>query len=515
MSSDLDEWQFDVPTSGSKRLPPDPRYVQALSSQGYAFEVAIADLVDNSIDAGARDVVIHFLRDGDQLVSLLVVDDGYGMNDDALDVAMTVGGRRDYQASALGMFGTGLKAASLSHAESVTVVSKTKRTRATGRRLIAAGFQSDFQCGIVPGDYCQSLIDRYYDKPITWQGTVVRWDGVKDFPKHGGGGQTDRYLTKVINKLGLHLGLHLHRFLARDDFNITIAVEDVRTRAVYLNFGVEALDPFGYPVSGKAGYPREYTAPIEGIGGVKISGHIWPPKSNLDEYRAVGGVQDRQGFYFYRNDRLVQAGGWNGYRQADAHLALARIAVDLPPALGDVFRLTVKKSGVETSPLFPAALERAVDHQGESFKSYIDDADQVYREARKRAGTSRRPAILPGKGLVPEVRRTFEEELPGIPGEEPVSLLWGRLPTDQFFGIDREERAIILNQHYRGALLGGRRGGLNDAPTVKSLIYLLLHQVFEKDYSGSREKDNLQLWQSILLSAARSELDRLDRADQQ
>lgn len=266
MSSDLDEWQFDVPTSGSKRLPPDPRYVQALSSQGYAFEVAIADLVDNSIDAGARDVVIHFLRDGDQLVSLLVVDDGYGMNDDALDVAMTVGGRRDYQASALGMFGTGLKAASLSHAESVTVVSKTKRTRATGRRLIAAGFQSDFQCGIVPGDYCQSLIDRYYDKPITWQGTVVRWDGVKDFPKHGGGGQTDRYLTKVINKLGLHLGLHLHRFLARDDFNITIAVEDVRTRAVYLNFGVEALDPFGYPVSGKAGYPREYTAPIEGIG---------------------------------------------------------------------------------------------------------------------------------------------------------------------------------------------------------------------------------------------------------
>lgn len=65
----MTDWQFDVPTTGSKHLPPDSRYVEALSSQGYGFEVAVADLVDNSIDAGAEDVVIHFLRDGDQLVS--------------------------------------------------------------------------------------------------------------------------------------------------------------------------------------------------------------------------------------------------------------------------------------------------------------------------------------------------------------------------------------------------------------------------------------------------------------
>lgn len=503
------DWQFDVPTAGSKRLPPDARYMEALSSQGYGFEVAIADLVDNSIDAGAKDVVVHFLRDGDRLVSLLVVDDGKGMDEEALDIAMTVGGRRDYAIDALGMFGTGLKSASLSHASAVTVVSTTKRTRAVGRRWVMERAVSSFQCDIVEPSYAQTLIDRYDNRrPIEWQGTVVRWDGVKDFPKHGGGGQTDRYLHRTINKLGLHLGLYLHRFLARDDFNITIAVEDVRTGTIYMNFGVEPLNPFGYPVPGHPEYPRNFTASIPSIGDVLLDAHIWTPKSNLDEYKAVGSVMERQGFYFYRHNRLVQAGGWNNFRQPEQHLSLARVAVDLPSRPSDVFRLTVKKAGVDASPEYACALENAAATSGsQTFLDYLTAAEAVYREARKRSGTTRKPVLPPGKGLDPSVREAIEDELPTIPHEDPIALRWQKLDNELFFHVDREDRTIILNQHYRAAILGGRRGGPNDAPLLKSLMYVLLHQVFEKEYSGSREKDNLQLWQSILVSAARAELD--------
>ncbi|MCC3767188.1 ATP-binding protein [Streptomyces sp. UNOC14_S4] len=510
----MTDWKFDVPITGSKHLPPDPRYVEALSSQGYGFEVAVADLVDNSIDAGAKDVVIHFLRDGDRLVSLLVVDDGHGMDEEALDVAMTVGGRRDYAADALGMFGTGLKSASLSHADAVTVISTTKRTRTVGRRWLMKHARSGFHCDIVDPNYAQSLIDRYdNNRPIQWQGTAVRWDGVKDFPKHGGSGQTDRYLQRTINKLGLHLGLYLHRFLARDDFNITIAVEDVRTRTVYLDFGVQPLDPFGYPVTGSPDYPRRFITTMPGLAPeLALHAHIWPPRSNLDEYRAVGTVLDRQGFYFYRNDRLVQAGGWNNLRQPEQHLSLARVAMDLPPTQNDVFRLTVKKAGVETSPEFITALEKATDSAGRLFTEFLADADSAYREARKRSGTVRKPVIGPGRGIAPEVRSTIEEELPLVPHEVPISIVWRKLDNDLFFELDREDHVVVLNQHYRRAILGGRDGSFNDAPVIKSLMYLLLHSVFEKEYSGSREKDNLQLWQSILVSAARSELDRV--ADQ-
>ncbi|MFD9303082.1 ATP-binding protein [Streptomyces sp. NPDC060048] len=508
-----DDWQFDVPTTGSKHLPPDSRYMEALSSQGYGFEIAIADLVDNSIDAGARDVVIHFLRDEDRLVSLLVIDDGKGMTEEELDVAMTVGGRRGYDAQSLGMFGTGLKSASLSHASAVTVVSKTRRTRAVGRRWLMERAVSGYECDIVAGDYAQTLIDRYSQRPIIWQGTVIRWDGVKDFPRYGGGGQTNRYLLRTINRLGLQLGLYLHRFLALDDFNITIAVEDVNTGTEYMNFGVEPLDPFAYPVSGHPDHPRRFIVDCPSIPRVSLDAHIWPAKSTLDGYKAVGTGLERQGFYFYRHNRLVQAGGWNNFRQPEQHLSLARVAIDLPADTADVFRLTVKKEGVEVSPEFIAALDEAVDAEGRRFTGYVAEADSVYRDARKRAGTTRKPVIGPGKGFDPTVRETIEDELPLLPGEEPISVRWQKLDNGVFFDIDREDRTIVLNQHYRTAILGGRRGGLNDAPTLKALVYLLLHQVFEKEYSGSREKDNLHLWQSVLVAAARVELERMGDDD--
>ncbi|MDN3238674.1 ATP-binding protein [Glycomyces tritici] len=501
------DWIYEVPTAGRKHLPPDARYMEALSSQGYRLEVAIADLVDNSIDAGAENVAVRFLRDHDRLVGLLVIDDGRGMAEDDLDVAMTVGGRRNYDGRALGMFGTGLKSASLSHAASVTVVSRTRHLGAVGRQWAMERAVEGFQCDIVAPGYAQSLIDRYSSRPIEDQGTIIRWDEVKDFPRHGGAGQTDRYLHRTINKLGMHLGLHLHRFLARDDFSITIAVEDVSTGAQYVNFGVRPMDPFAYPVPGHQEYPLRFAADVPSVGSIPLTAHIWPPKSSLDEYRAVGSVMERQGFYFYRHDRLVQAGGWNGYRQPEQHLALARIVVDLPEESGDVFRLTVKKEGVEAGPAFTSALETACSSGERTFGRFLEEAEEVYREARKREGLKRKSVIGPGKGFDPVVREAIEEELPLIPGEQPITVRWRHLDDGAFFDIDRDGRMIVLNRDYREAVLAGRRGGLDDAPLLKSLMYLLLHQVFEKEYSGSREKDNLQMWQAVLRSAAAAEVD--------
>ncbi|MFC6012902.1 ATP-binding protein [Nocardia lasii] len=504
------EWQFDVPTSGSKYLPPDARYMEALTSQGYGFEAAVADLVDNSLDAGAKDVVVHFLRDGDDLVSLLIIDDGRGMAEDELDVAMTVGGRRDYAPDSLGMFGTGLKSASLSQASSVTVVSRTRKSRPSGRRWAMEKARTGFQCDIVEPRYAQSLIDRYQDCPITWQGTVIRWDGVKDFPQNVGVGQTGRYLDRTIARLGLHLGLQLHRFLERPDFNITIAVEDIRTGDVFANFGVVALNPFGYPVSGHRDYPRTFTADLAGFGRMDLTAHLWPPKSSLSEYKAVGSVLERQGFYFYRHGRIVQAGGWNNLRQPEQHLSLARVDVDLPADFGDTFRLTVKKEGVQVSPDFLDAVEKAVDDQGRTFADYLADAQRIYREARQRAGAVRKPVIPPGRGFAATVRETVDEELPSVPGEEPINIEWRKLSDEVFFDIDRDTRTIALNRRYRSAILGGRRGSLDDAPMMKALMYFLLHEVFGKEYSGPRTKDNLVLWQSVLSAAARAEFDQVD-----
>ncbi|MFD7088118.1 ATP-binding protein [Streptomyces sp. NPDC059896] len=500
-------WQFDIPTSGSKRLPPAARYVESLTHQGYGFEAAIADLVDNSIDAGARNVVISFLRDSGRLVSLLVVDDGHGMNEEALDTAMTVGGREGYSATALGHFGAGLKAASLSHAESLTVVSRTKRSPAAGRRWLTSHAQADFTCDIVDPAFCRELVDRY-DGVIEWQGTVVRWDQVRAFETVTTG-QADRFLNDAIEKLETHLGLYLHRFLAREGFYVDIVVQDVQTREELDHRGVEPIDPFGYRIPGRAGYPRTYTAPVEGAGDVSMTAHIWPPKSPLVSFRGIGPLAERQGFYIYRHDRLVQAGGWNGTRSSEGHLALARIAIDLPPAPNEVFSLTVKKDGVTVTPAFARGLEKATDGEGRSFGSYVQEAESAYREAARRASEPQRKSVLPaGKGLDPKLRRTLRDELPELEGEDPITFRWDALPPEVFFELDREERVVKLNREYRQAFNGGRRGGLNDAPVVKSMLYLMVNDIFQKERVRAVHTDNVALWNSVLVTAARCELAR-------
>ncbi|MCX5013750.1 ATP-binding protein [Streptomyces sp. NBC_00555] len=501
------DWQFDIPTLGSKQLPPAARYVESLAHQGYGFEAAIADLVDNSIDAGARNVVISFLRDSDRLVSLLVIDDGHGMDDTALDIAMIVGGREGYGEGALGHFGAGLKAASLSHAASLTVVSRTKRSPAAGRRWLTAQAQQDFSCDIVDPRYCQELVDRY-DGVIGWHGTVVRWDSVRAFDTVLSG-QSDRFLNEQIEKLETHLGLYLHRFLAQDGFHIDLVVEDVRTKEELDHRGVEPIDPFGYRIPGRAGYPRTYTAPMEGVGEVALQAHVWPPRSQLVSYRGIGPLADRQGFYIYRNDRLVQAGGWNGIRSAETHHSLARISLNLPAAGNDVFSLTVKKDGVSVTPAFARGIEKAADASGHPFAAFLTEAEAVYREAARRSvEVQRASAVPPGKGIDPKLKRTLRDELPQIDGADPITFRWESLPPDVFFDIDREENSVRLNKEFRSAFNSGRRAGANDAPALKGLLYLMLEKNFRLGRSSAQRNDEMALWNSVLLSAARCEMSR-------
>ncbi|MFD5515314.1 ATP-binding protein [Streptomyces sp. NPDC127066] len=497
------EWQYDVPTTGSTHLPPDSGYGRALTNQGYGFEVAVADLIDNSVDAGADTIVIHFLRDADRILTLLVIDNGKGMDEEGLDAAMTVGRRRDYGTGALGMYGTGLKAASLSHASSLTVVSRTKRSRAGGRRLTAEGIEDSFRCDTVDPRYAQDLVDRY-DGVIEWHGTVVRWDGVRAFETVARG-QSDQFLSKAISRLETHLGLYLHRFLQRG-LKIDIAVWDVSSGERGLgeevdHIAVEALDPFGYKVPGKAGYPRKYTAPVEGLGDVSLTAHIWPAKSKHAGFRQIGALLDRQGFYFYRNDRLVQAGGWNNLRNPEGHLVLARVAIDLPSYDNSVLSLDVKKESVTVTPAFTLGVEKALDGAGHTFRGYLDDAQSAYRDGAKRTEIVRKPVTPPGKGMDPKVKRVVKEELPEKPGEEPITFQWGTVPSDQFFHLDRENNTVILNKAFREDFNDGRRGGSNDAPVTKTLLYLLLEDCFGLGRWERGRQDRVDYWNTILLAS--------------
>ena len=174
-------WRNEVPTTGTVELPPDPRALDGLG-RNHSLPTALADLVDNSIDAHATHVLIRSVRQNGRLRALYVVDNGDGIAPDSIDEAMTVGKRREYAATDLGRFGLGMKAASFSQARSMTVLSNAPGASAVGRRWLLTDDKRDFQCDVVPPAFAAAELERPWAIPWSGHGTVVRWDEVTAFP---------------------------------------------------------------------------------------------------------------------------------------------------------------------------------------------------------------------------------------------------------------------------------------------------------------------------------------------
>ena len=500
--SDPTDWSTEVEVVGSTVVPPNPRIMDAIGLN-YAIEAAVADLVDNSIDAGATNVLVRFVRQGPRLVSLCVVDNGHGMDATGLERAMTLGTQRDYEPSDLGHFGLGLKAASLGQARSLTVVSRALGSTACGRRWLAGGPQHSFECDVVGTEFSETLLGRPWGELKLDTGTIVRWDGVTDFPGVLDARTTDSYIERSIPRLRNYLGLVFHRLITDGTVMIDIDVEEPWIGENGPPQRVTAIDPFGYTRSGRPDYPRTLSAQLD-TATVDLTCHIWPPKSQLPGFRVPrSGDHQGQGLYFYRNDRLLQAGGWNGVAHPDRSCQLARVAVDIGDELAEHLSMNPEKSKIRASEAFIHALE-SVRCGGFDLKSYREDAVQRLRESRKPAGTRRR-VIQPGRGFAPAVRHVIGDELDFVAGAEPVDIRWHDFDDERFFDLDLDEHEIRLNRRYRWAVTGDHGASLNDAPLLKAALYLLLNDLFQGEYLGTREKDNVKLWGAILAAAARVE----------
>lgn len=501
-------WQPDIPISGSYSLPPDPHIVDSIG-RNHQLETAVADLIDNSLDAGASMVLIRFVTNANRVSSIYVVDNGHGIAEDGIDTAMKLGGVREYAKSDLGHFGLGLKAASFSQAASLTLISHAKESSPVGRRWLEDKATNSFTVDVVDPTFCAHELGQAW--PISsGVRTIVRWDQLHDVPPSGNAEATRRYIYDAVSRLQHHLGLIFHRII--DDFGIGIGidVQDVASGASGPLMKVDAIDPFGYARSGVVGFPKTISTEIDGVP-LEAVCHVWPGRSQLQQFRLPGRSPERcQGLYFYRRNRLIQAGGWNGLEVERRDLQLARIAVDMDDRLVEsgVYRMNPEKTRVETTEqVFSRAMHVAQSPEGATLESFLDAAESAYRQANQRR-RERTPTAPLGKGVPPKLRKAFESELRKLPGCEDVDLRWDSFDDDTFFTVDRENSVIRLNDRYRRALNGGAhsRATLNDAPLVKALLFLLVENLFHGSHFGPKDKDNLELWQTLLTAAAREEL---------
>lgn len=487
------------------QLAPDAGLIKSLGAN-HTFESAVADIIDNSIDAGAVEIAVKLRTDGARLVEVHVVDNGMGMTDAELTSAMTIGQRRNYSPSDLGHFGMGLKSASLGHADVLTVWSSRIDATPAGRRIRRADFSKDFSCEILSSEAAAKahVIRRRTIGGAS--GTTVVWSGLRNAYRGRSPDEAQSWLANVENKVRTHLGVVFHRVLAAgnpdEHLHINLYIEDAANPGDSVAVPVAPIDPFGYQKSGHPDYPK--TIPVRsGDVSTTLTCHVWPGKTDVTGFRvgAKSGEQF-QGFYIYRNNRLLQVGGWSDIATSAPSRQLARVVLDDSAAIGKLVTMNPEKQGMKFEPAFHDAIAHANTIDGKTFDNFLQDAETVYIESNKR-GRKRKPAIRPDKGFSPAVRKAILSELEMIDGIS-VKLQWTRMGEGEFMDVDMPEKTLWLNSRYR-PLFTPSRGSLNDAPVLKSLLYLLTHHIFEGQKLGARHKDEIALWKAVLGAAVVNE----------
>jgi hypothetical protein len=369
-----------MPTRRPAEITPSAaRLTESLRDIGYDFPAAVADIVDNSIMAGASrvDIVIEF--DGKDS-SVMIADDGQGMSANGLIEALRYGSRRKYSSRDLGRYGLGLKTASLSQCRSVTVVSgRSSGSGRTAVRTLDLDLIAEWDEWLVVEPPRDPAVAQARDRLIAGPGTVVIWRKLdRVLPEKGPDGSwARRRLTALAAKTAEHLGMVFHRYL-----------EGIEGRDLIVTVNGEKVPPWnpfapGEPCRTELPLHRFEVVVGDVSGTVTLQRYILPARdqfSSAEQFEDLSGPLNwnrQQGLYIYRADRLVQWGGWNGIRGIDEHTKLARAALDFNTDLDSVFNINVAKMRVTIPPQIRQMVERPINE-------LCAQADDAYRKTSRR-----------------------------------------------------------------------------------------------------------------------------------
>lgn len=322
-------------------LQPNPSaLIESLRAFGYSLKTAIADLIDNSIAAKSSNIWVQFDWNGsDSQISIR--DDGVGMVEEKLIQSMRLGSQNPLEERSprdLGRFGLGLKTASFSQCRRLTVTSK-----ASGNSIVSRYWDLDYvnetsEWRLLKLTNPELL--NYFHEHVKDHGTLVLWQNVDRVISHTGPDDEKgcKRFLEAIDVVKKHLGMVFHRYLERPN-GLKIWINDRP---------IPAWDPFLRSEKATQELPLEKLI----CDGKELSviPYVLPHQSKISQdtyHRASGpnGWNAQQGFYVYRNERLLVGGDWLGLGfQKEEHNKLARIQIDLPNSMDGEWQIDVKKS---------------------------------------------------------------------------------------------------------------------------------------------------------------------------
>lgn len=366
---------------GEDASPYASAMIESFRSIGYSLATAIADIIDNSIAARAKNVWIDF-EWKEENTYLIITDDGKGMLEPELIKAMRPGSKNplaDRNNEDLGRFGLGLKTASFSQCRNLTVATKSKKAHQAIYRCWNLNYVADVnEWKVLKYLSDEGLISRLNDLP---SGTSVIWqdlDRVISVNQENPEETMNQFLGD-IESVKKHISMVFHQYM--ENQKLTIWIKDRK---------ITPWDP--YLKTEKATAVLEKTTINDNI---EVIPYVLPLHSKIDRLvfenaSGIKGWNSHQGFYIYRNNRLLLAGDWLGIYKQEEHYKLARVYVNIPNTvdIDNAWQLDIKKSVATPPPEVRWQLKEIADKARK-------EAVEVYRQIGKtRQGNSQKNNIL-------------------------------------------------------------------------------------------------------------------------
>lgn len=335
-----------------ERQFPASALLNGIRSIGYNFSTAVADIIDNSISAGSTEIHVY----SDPLAKVpyfCILDNGCGMDSKKLDNAMLPGSdRADIEDSEqeLGRFGLGLKSASLSQCrEFIVATKKHGKIRSMSFDLDIIEQENKLMLKHLNNEEIM-LLPQIDKLKLYESGTLVIWTKFDKIEKLAKDFETS--FRNVVAESKKHVELVFHRYYK----NLNIYYNTKR---------IERRDPFLLDSQGRQQTGRTSIIPVDDSIITVIPYTLPFAKTITPEEKALLGnpksIYDDQGFYLYRNKRLISWGNWMRMGIRSELNKLARIQVDIPSSLDSVWSLDVKKSSAKIPDKIKDQIKIAVE----------------------------------------------------------------------------------------------------------------------------------------------------------
>lgn len=335
--------------------PDAKRLIFGLRDTGYNVKTATADIIDNSIAAEADQIRVEIVLRSDGRKAVYFGDNGKGMDAAGVRRAMRYGAPERENRESLGKFGLGLKTASSSVCLRYTLVSRNSESG----ELSKLAWDLEHVAQREKWEMLQEPVTvderEAFDEMCGPTGTLVIWekcDRILTKEYEPGGALERAAISRLAENLAKHLSLVFHRFLDKTDTR----EHDIE---IFINQSpVVPWNPF-YPArSDQILAEQKQVLEVELPDGsediARIRAWILPHRSDMtkDEEKTHARISNRaQGFYVYREGRLIQDGGWmDVFGVPEPHYSLLRIEFDFGHKLDDAFRIDVKKSRILFHP---------------------------------------------------------------------------------------------------------------------------------------------------------------------